>query len=141
MRDEFRNRMREGRSRWEHRSKHSHIWTGVFILLIGLAALLRTIVPDSPEWVFSWQTFLLALGVFIGLKHNFYGFAWLVLILIGGAFLLRDFYPDPSIGRFIWPVALIVFGGYLVLRPGRKIGSMKINTEEKKQALLTTPPF
>lgn len=124
MNEDFRNKMKDGRlrweARWENRSKNSHIWTGAFILLIGVAALLRTTVPDFPDWIFTWQTFLLALGVFIGLKHNFRGFAWLVLILVGGAFLIRDFYPDISIGRFIWPVILIVIGAFIIFRPRHK---------------------
>lgn len=139
MRDEFRNKMKKGRARWEtrceERSKHSNTWTGVFILLIGVAALLRTTVPDFPKWVFSWQTFLVALGLFIGLKHNFRGYAWLVLILVGGGFLLKEFYPDLSIGGFIWPVALIVIGAFLIIRPRRRIGwimEMGINADEKK---------
>ncbi|MBK6827570.1 MAG: hypothetical protein KAX45_03225 [Chitinophagaceae bacterium] len=126
MREDFRHNMREGRerweSRWENRSKNSHIWTGIFILLIGLVALLRTTVPDFPNWVFTWQTFLVALGVFIGLKHNFRGFAWLVLILVGGAFLLRDFYPHLSIGKFIWPVVLMVIGAFIIFRPRKRCG-------------------
>lgn len=133
MREEFRNRMQEGRNRCEHRSKNSNLWTGAFILLIGTVALLKTTVPDFPRWIFTWQTFLVALGVFIGLKHNFRGFAWLVLILVGGVFLVKDFYPDLSIGRFLWPFALIATGAFLILRPGRRIGFMKINAEEKKE--------
>lgn len=132
---EFRNRMREGHTRWEtrleNRSKNSHIWTGVFILLIGVAALMRTTVPDFPRWVFTWQTFLLALGLFIGLKHNFRGFTWLLLILIGGAFLLKDFYPELSIGRFIWPVLLIIVGALIIFRPGKRCSPREQSHEKK----------
>ena len=63
--------------RWERRKKHwearieigggnSHVWTGVFILLIGVAALIKVSVPDLPQWLFSWKTFLIALGLFWG---------------------------------------------------------------------------
>lgn len=117
--------------RWEQRSKNSHIWTGAFILVIGVAALLKVTVPDFPDWLFRWQTFLVALGLFIGFKHNFRGFAWLVLILVGGAFLLRDFYPDLSIGRFIWPVVLIVIGAFIIFRPGKKCRPQGESGEKK----------
>ncbi len=60
-----------GKKEWKHRSRHGHIWTGVFILLIGVAALVKATVTDLPDWLFSWQTFLIALGVFIGIKHGF----------------------------------------------------------------------
>lgn len=128
--------MQDRRERWEHRwenrSKHSHIWTGAFILIIGVAALLRTTVPDFPVWIFTWPTFLLALGIFIGLKHNFRGFAWLVLMLVGGAFLLRDFYPQLSLGKFIWPGVLILIGVMLMFRPRRRCGPSQVG--EKKNA-------
>lgn len=135
MSDDFRDRMRERRAhwetRWEHRSKHSHIWTGAFILLIGVAALVKATVTDLPDWVFSWQMFLIALGVFIGLKHRFRGGAWFILILVGGAFLIRDVYPDISIRRYIWPAVLIIIGAIIILRPRRKSWSYE-NCGEKK---------
>ena len=123
MREDFESRMRERKmrceQRMERRGSHNHIWTGLFILLIGVAALVKASVTDLPEWVFSWQTFLIALGFFVGIRHGFKGAAWFILILIGGAFLLRDFYPDLAIRRYIWPAALIVVGGYLIIRPRR----------------------
>lgn len=124
MSGDFNSRMEERKQRWEkrweQRSKHSHMWTGAFILLIGLVALLRVTIPEFPGWLFSWQTFLVAMGVFIGLKHDFKGFAWFILILVGSAFLLRDFYPEIPIGRYIWPVVLILIGAFIIFRPGRK---------------------
>lgn len=121
MRDDFKSRLQEGRqrweTRWERRSKHSHIWTGAFIVLIGVVALVKATVTDLPEWVFSWQTFLIGLGLFIGLKHNFRGAAWFILIMVGGAFLIQDIYPDLPTRRYIWPVILIIAGIFLILRP------------------------
>jgi predicted membrane protein len=98
-------------------NKSGHIWTGVFILLIGVAALVKTAVPVFPDWLFSWKTLLIAIGIFLGLKHNFKGFAWLILMVIGGVFLLRDVYPEFAFRRYIWPVALIAIGAFLILRP------------------------
>jgi predicted membrane protein len=101
-------------------SRHSHIWTGLFILLVGVAALIKASVTDLPSWLFGWQTFLIALGIFIGFKHGFRGGAWFILILVGSAFLLRDIYPDLAIRRYIWPMILIVIGAFLIIRPRRK---------------------
>lgn len=96
------------------------IWTGVFILLIGVAALVKASVTDLPDWVFSWQTFLIALGFFIGIKHGFRGASWFILMLVGGAFLIPEIYPDISIRRYIWPGVLILVGGLLIIRPRRR---------------------
>lgn len=141
MREDFGNRFNErweeGRKRWEERmqrrSSHSHIWTGIFIILIGVAALIKATVTDLPDWIFSWQTFLIALGFFIGIKHGFKGSSWFMMILIGTAFLLRDFYPDFAIRRYIWPAALIGLGAFLILRPRRK-HPWECSTNQKKKS-------
>lgn len=110
-------------------SRSSSIWTGVFILAIGIVALLRSTVEGFPDWVFSWQMLLIGFGLFIGLRHNFRGGAWLVLLLIGGIFLARDIYPQFSFGR-IWPVVLIVLGLFIILRPRR---GWKFNPNKKTE--------
>ena len=123
--DEFRDRWEDRRRRWKERrerrgvSGDSHMWTGVFILLIGVAALIRTTVEGIPVWVFSWPMFLVALGLFIGMKHGFRGGAWFILMLVGGAFLYNKINPDIAIRQYIWPAALILIGGMLILRPRR----------------------
>ncbi|MBL0233378.1 MAG: hypothetical protein IPQ08_06905 [Chitinophagaceae bacterium] len=127
-RDQRYQRREERRERWMNRREeysktmhngHSHIWTGVFLLLVGVAALLRASDIYFPDWLFSWQTFLIALGVFLALKHNFRGSAWLILIVLGTVFLLRDMYPELPIRRYVWPSALIFLGFYLIIRPRR----------------------
>jgi predicted membrane protein len=130
-RDDWREERRRRKEEWRARFRGYHpdissgtymrsrIWTGVFILLIGVATLVKTTNPDLPDWLFSWQMFLIALGVFSGIKRGFRGGAWFMLILVGGAFLIPEIYPDISIRRYIWPVVLILFGGFLILRPRR----------------------
>ena len=120
-------RREERRERWmnrreEYRSVNNgqgHIWTGVFLLVIGVAALLKASDVILPFWLLTWQTFLIALGVFLGVKHNFRGSAWLILIMLGSVFLLRDMYPELAIRKYIWPSALIFLGAFLILRPRR----------------------
>jgi predicted membrane protein len=88
--------------------------------LIGVAALFKASLTDLPDWIFSWPTFLIALGFFIGLRHNFRGAAWFILMLVGGAFLFSHLNPDISIRRYIWPLALIVVGLFFIVRPRRR---------------------
>ena len=125
-RQERHRRREERRRRWMDRqnhefgvvhSQHSRVWTGIFILLIGLAALLKASIPFFPDWVFSWQMLLIALGLFIGVRHGFRGVAWFVLILVGGVFLLNEIYPEFSFRRYMWPVALIAVGMFIIMRP------------------------
>lgn len=99
------------------KGSEGQVWGGVFLLLIGIAALVRNYVPDL-NWLFSWPMFLIALGIFIGLKNNFEGPSWLILIIVGGYFLTtRYFRIDYEIRKLLWPFALIALGAYLVFRP------------------------
>ena len=99
-------------------SRSNNLLTGLFILAIGIVALMRTSIPGFPRWAFGWEILLLAFGLFIGIRHNFRGGAWLVLVLVGGIFLLRRIYPAFSFNQ-IWPVVLIVIGLFIILRPRR----------------------
>ena len=110
--------------------RSNNMLTGVFILIIGVAALLKATLTDFPDWLFSWQMLLIAFGMFIGLRHNFRGPSWLILILIGGIFLINEIYPEISFRRYMWPVAIIVVGLFIILRPRR---GWKFNPNKKTE--------
>jgi predicted membrane protein len=110
--------------------RSNNMLTGVFILIIGIAALLKATLTDFPDWLFSWQMLLIAFGMFIGLRHNFRGPSWLILILIGGIFLINEIYPEISFRRYMWPVAIIVVGLFIILRPRR---GWKFNPNKKTE--------
>jgi hypothetical protein len=127
-REERKKRREERRQRWANgaqgqfgiiNGRHNNVLTGAFILLIGIVALMRATIPDFPAWVFDWHTGLIAFGLFIGIRHNFRGGAWLILLIVGGIFLFRDIFPGFSFNR-IWPVVLIVVGAFIILRPRRR---------------------
>jgi predicted membrane protein len=107
-REERKNRRRSG---------SSHVWTGVFIVVIGIAALLKSMLFTVPLWVFSWQMLLIALGFFVGIRHNFRGAAWFILMLVGGVFLADEFFPRLVMKEYLWPAALIALGLFLIFRP------------------------
>jgi predicted membrane protein len=141
-RDEQQQRIREkwGQSGGVY-SGHSRssIWTGVFILVIGVAALLKASLTGAPDWLFTWPTFLIALGVFIGLRHRFRGVAWFILIVIGSIFLYNHMNPDISLQRYIWPMAMIVVGLFFILRPRRRWSEKKNAGEQTTDPILGTP--
>jgi len=72
-----------------------------------------------PDWLFSWHVLLIAVGIFIGLRHNFRGGPWAILILVGGFFLVQDTFPNIPLRRFAWPAALIFIGLMIILSPRR----------------------
>ncbi len=112
-------------------TRNGGIWTGIFILLIGVAALIKASVTGLPDWVFSWEMFLIALGFFLGIRRGFRGASWFILMLIGGAFLIPKIYSDIDMHRYIWPAVLIIIGVFLILRP-RHRGPWNGQDQQKK---------
>ena len=98
-------------------SQEGRIWAGLFLLLVGAVLLLDQMGFPLPDWLFSWHAFLIALGLFIGFRHNFRGGLWLILILIGGALEVQDYYPYIELHRFLLPGILILCGLAFVLNP------------------------
>jgi predicted membrane protein len=99
------------------RGPKGRIWTGLFLLLVGAVLLLDQMGFPLPDWLFSWHTFLVALGLFIGFRHNFRGGFWLILIFIGVTLGIQDYYPYIEIHRFLLPGILILIGLAFVLNP------------------------
>jgi predicted membrane protein len=93
---------------------------GLFIVAAGLLFLGREMGAQLPYWLFSWKTFLIALGLYIGVKHNFRHRGWIVLVLIGSAFIVSDLYPELSIKAYLWPVVLIIVGLFMIFRPSKR---------------------
>ncbi len=136
----FDERWEARRRRWENRM-HRHdgkgrVWTGIFILIIGVAALMKATLTDFPDWLFSWQVLLIALGVFIGIRHQFRHVTWLILVLIGGVFLVNDIYPDFTFRRYMWPMALIIVGLFIIFKPKRR---WKWDDVDEKKDSVSTP--
>lgn len=131
-REERRRWREERRKRWEEREKfysekwmaryHSgsaNVWTGVFLLTIGVVALLKAMLFPLPPWLFTWQMLLIAIGFFLGLRHGFRGAAWFIMMLVGGVFLVNEFFPELMLRQFLWPAALIILGLFLIVKPRR----------------------
>jgi len=70
-----------------------------------------------PYWVFSWQMFLIVLGLFIGFRHNFRKPGWLVLVTVGTVFLINDVVTGFNLRVYFWPILLISIGLWVMLKP------------------------
>src|ERR1051325_3915305 len=106
---DFREKRAEMRERWDKRMEEngggqSHVWTGLFLLLVGGLALAKSFGVPMPVWLFTWQMLLIGIGVFIGLKKGFRDGGWFVPIIIGGALLINDFVLKGDLRRHIWPL-------------------------------------
>jgi predicted membrane protein len=99
--------------------KGSNILPGLFILAIGGLLLMRQMGFFFPYWFFTWPMLLIAIGVFVGLRHGFRGGGWVILILIGGIFLIDNFNPAFNLRQYMWPIILIAIGLVILFRPKR----------------------
>lgn len=107
------------------------VWAGAIILAIGSFLFLDKLdLLEFPRWLFSIGTFLIALGVVIGVKKQFQGIGWLIVVLIG-AFLLIDEIPGfpYDFDRYAFPLAIMIVGGFIV---GRALLGGASRDERKK---------
>ncbi len=97
------------------------VGTGVVLIIIGCIFLIDRMGLPVPDWVFSWGTAFVALGIFLGINHGFgvnaqkgVGFAWF-FIVFGAILLLNRFYPGLNLNRLIWPSILILIGIWILI--------------------------
>ena len=95
------------------------VWAGLFIVAIGGVLLLDQMGFPFPDWLFTWPVLLIALGLFVGLRHNFRRGGWIMMIVVGSFFLVQDSYPQWPIHRYLWPFVLIFIGLFVVFSPRR----------------------
>ena len=88
--------------------------SGVILLLGNLGVIDK----DIFDYIFSWQSLLIAFGIFIlagGIREHWFG-AFL-MISVGGLFLADEiFVIEADIGSMIWPSLLILLGFGIILR-------------------------
>lgn len=97
-------------------------WFGLFVILIGVMFMLRTldIIPHI-SWHNHWPIILIAVGLFVGIKNKFRNNAPYILIGVGICYLIPTFtILGVSSTKLILPTILILIGIALFIRPGKK---------------------
>ncbi|MBC8035320.1 MAG: hypothetical protein H7Y03_14315 [Chitinophagaceae bacterium] len=128
----------EAKDKWEQKgedvgtNRGNRVWTGVFIIIVGMMAMLKSFDLPLPAWIFSWQMLLIGVGVFIGLRHSFQRGGWFILIIIGAAFLANEYFLETSIRKHLWPAVLILMGLVFILRPKKSTCAMRWRRKEYK---------
>ncbi|RYY93374.1 MAG: hypothetical protein EOO11_19845, partial [Chitinophagaceae bacterium] len=111
---------RWGRRRLRHDNRHGRIWTGLFLLVVGSVLLAHRAGVDLPPWLLSWPLLLIGVGLWMGARHRFRGYGWLLPILIGGIAFVDDIRSDLNLRPYIWPLVLIGAGLAFIFRPRRR---------------------
>ena len=104
------------------------VWSGMVLLLVGLVFFLDNMGVSIPDWVISWHTLLILIGLIVGYKRNFDGGGWLIMVLIGGFFTLEDI-ADYDLSKYYFAIAFIILGLFLIFKPKRKKYKAKWKTE------------
>lgn len=91
------------------------IYGGVIVLIAGICLLLNQSGVPMPSWLFTWPVFLIVLGIYIGVKHQFRKPGWIVVTLIGTVFLMDRFMQDINLSHFFWPILIIGIGLYMII--------------------------
>jgi predicted membrane protein len=104
-----------------HHSRSGRFFGGIIILAIGVILLLKQLnAVIFPDWLFTWPMIVIAVGFYIGARHNFRLGGWPIVMLVGGVFLTEEFYPNLNISDYIWPIIIISAGLLMILRPKRR---------------------
>ena len=103
----------------------NRVWAGLFIVAAGGLMLAYKMGFPVPTWIFSWEVLLIAIGVLVGIKHNFRNAGWIILIGIGSFFLLEREMPEFGLREYIWPLVVIAVGILFIVRPARSCKSEK----------------
>ncbi len=98
-------------------NRSGKVWAGLFIIVIGSLLLLDNVGLDLPRWLFSWSTLLIAIGLFIGFKHNFRNSGWFIMVLVGTYFTLDKAIDGLNMSHVVFPIMLVGLGLFLIFKP------------------------
>ncbi len=104
-------------SEYAYNNRNGKILAGLVLITVGIIIIAQRQGFHFPEWLLSWKTLIIAIGLISGAKHNFRVGGWLIPVLIGTLFILGDYLPIINVRHYIFPGILIVIGAFLVLKP------------------------
>src|SRR5512133_2944064 len=103
-----------------HKPGFGRIALGILLLGFGAMILVRSLGILSPEMehmLFSWQMFLIALGILFISKPDG-RITGTVLILIGGFFMMNEFADLPFNAKQVFWAGLFIVVGIMILFRG-----------------------
>lgn len=102
---------------------------GLLIIAAGVLILLRNLDFPFPDFLFSWPSIVILVGLVVGIREGFKPGGWLALIGLGGFFLIMKTYPEYHLSTFFWPAILITVGLSFLLGRNRPFNRRKIEAD------------
>jgi hypothetical protein len=131
------------RSEGDHQGRgfrSGRVWAGLIVIGVGSILLARQVGADIPGWVISWPSFFIALGLFIGAKHGFKDWGWIILVLIGTTLHSLNFFADDVLyHKLIWPLAIIAVGVIIIFKPRGRERFWNTGREQNRSVTSVTP--
>src|ERR1700742_1456396 len=90
----------------EHNEKRrrNRMFAGIILLVAGSAYLFNQLnFFFVPDWLFSWPTVLIFIGIVSGIRHNFRKPGWFYMVLVGSVFLTNMIVPTIQVA-VLWPL-------------------------------------
>lgn len=103
----------------KYRGAPSKIWTGLFLIVVGLLLLANKLQLGVPDYIFSWPMLAIAVGLLIGIQHRFKTFIWIIPIVWGTFALIDEQRPDLNLHNYVAPLILILIGLFFIMRRNR----------------------
>lgn len=113
---------------------------GLIVVIVGALLLAREVGADVPYWFFSWHMLLIAFGFYLGARHSFRNWVWLIPVSIGSVFLIEDLVPGIRVREYFWPMLIIAVGLIMIIRSRRRSGGDIFKDWERKANAATQLP-
>lgn len=89
---------------------------GLIVMAVGATLLASRAGVELPHWLFHWAMIPIIIGLYIGARHKFTSFGWLIPVAVGTVFLLDD-YSGMELHQYLWPVVIIMVGLAIMFKP------------------------
>lgn len=103
-------------------SNNGRLWAGLIVVAVGLVFLADALDLYVPDWLFSWKTLIIAIGLYVGAKQSFKFGGWLIPVAIGLIFIADEYVQDLYLKPYLIPAIIIGIGLYIIFKPRKKNG-------------------
>lgn len=108
-----------------HRHKNSKILAGALVIVFGTLFLIERQGVAMPDWVISWKTILIAVGIVHLYKHGAKKIWGWIMLGVGVVLIVKDLHPQYVDTGLILPVIIILIGISMITKHTNLFGSKK----------------
>ena len=101
----------------ERKHRDGKVITGTFFLIIGALLLANKMGAGIPNWLFTWPSILIIVGIYIAIKQKFQNFGALIMIAIGSLYLTNNEFIDLNLREYGLPIIFLAVGLLFITRP------------------------